>query len=160
VEEPVRRSDRSVSFFIWFSLFLAVGAFFLVLLTSASREYRKVEAKRKEVEKRYARAREKVERLQLEIYALQTDPAAIEREARRSLNYARPGEVSYKREDIPIIPPRSSGGSRGKQLSIFIQRDLKDWQVPLIVFGVIVAALVILRLFRAGDEDMLGGSEG
>jgi cell division protein FtsB len=39
-----------------------------------------------------------------QIKALKTDPAAIEREAREQLHYARPGEVVYV-APVPPAPP-------------------------------------------------------
>jgi len=39
-----------------------------------------------------------------QIHSLQTDPKAIEREAREQLHYARPGEVIYV-SPTPVLPP-------------------------------------------------------
>jgi cell division protein FtsB len=46
--------------------------------------------------------------LQARVKALQTDPKAIEKEAREQLRYARPGEVIYVMPDQPGPKPSAS----------------------------------------------------
>jgi len=151
VAKDVEQLDRGVSFFIWFALFTAAGAFFLAMLTSTSREQEKVLAKRDETARKLARVEASVHELKEEIKAMENDPEAIEREARK-LNYARPGEVSYPRENIPLKKVTASAGPpKKKQLSTFVRKELKDWQVPLTVFVVIIVALLIVRVFAPSE---------
>lgn len=48
------------------------------------------------------------ERLKENVQHLQSDPDAIEHEARERLHYARPGEVIYTLNDKPADPPKVS----------------------------------------------------
>jgi cell division protein FtsB len=75
------------------------GANGVVVYQNKKAEYRKLDAELKSLQAEN-------QRLADHIKALQTDPKAIEKEAREQLRYAKPGEVIY------IAPERSQADPR------------------------------------------------
>ncbi|MBV8053403.1 MAG: septum formation initiator family protein [Acidobacteriaceae bacterium] len=102
----VRRRIATVmiaAFTVWFFVHVMFGANGMVIYRQKKTEYQSL--------------RNQIGGLQLEnqhctqqINALQTDPKAIEKEAREQLHYARPGEMIFV--SPPSLPPRSSTESK------------------------------------------------
>jgi cell division protein FtsB len=82
---------------------LAVWIFFHVVLgANGALAYGNKRTEYKTLEKDVDNLQEQNEQLRKHIEALKGDPAAIEREAREQLHYARPGEIVYV---APAPPP-------------------------------------------------------
>lgn len=87
----------------WLFLHVMFGANGMVIYRSKRAERQKLQAEIDELQKEndvYTQ----------QIKALQTDPKAIEKEAREQLHYTRPGEVVYVAPAAP--PPPASGAAR------------------------------------------------
>ncbi len=67
--------------------------------------YQKKKAEYRAVQKDVEQLQRENEALSGQIKSLKTDPAAIEKEAREQLHYARPGEVVYLTPAPPAAPP-------------------------------------------------------
>ena len=65
-------------------------------------EHKRAEAR--QLDQEIQRLQQDNDHLSQNIHALKTDPAAIEREAREQLHYARPGEVIYTMPQPPAKP--------------------------------------------------------
>ena len=76
------------------------GANGLIVYQQKRVEYRKLDAEIKSLQ-------EENQKLNDHIKGLQTDPKAIEKEAREQLRYAKPGEVIY------VAPERPQSDSKG-----------------------------------------------
>ena len=70
------------------------GANGIVVYQHKKAEYKKLDAELKSLQDENQRISEHID-------ALQTDPKAIEKEAREQLRYARPGEVIYVAPETP-----------------------------------------------------------
>lgn len=82
---------------------LAVWIFFHVVLgANGAVAYGNKRSEYKTLEKNVDQLQAQNEQLRKRIEALKTDPAAIEREAREQLHYAKPGEIVYV---APAPPP-------------------------------------------------------
>ncbi len=82
---------------------LAVWIFFHVVLgANGALAYGNKRSEYKTLEKDVDNLQEQNEQLRKHIEALKVDPAAIEREAREQLHYAKPGEMVYV---APAPPP-------------------------------------------------------
>ena len=151
-EEVSARRRRVVSF-VWLVLFVGVGAFFSVLLTQALKDRQRHEVKRSRVGRTRDATRERVEQLKLEQEAIKTDPACVE-DAAREMNWAKPGEIQYQRENVGL---RKIGSERRLEepslLASLVDSKMDQWQVPLTVFAVIVIALLIVRGFRPREDE-------
>ena len=82
---------------------LAVWLFFHVVLgANGALAYGNKRSEYKTLEKDVDTLQEQNDQLRKHIEALKSDPAAIEREAREQLHYAKPGEIVYV---APAPPP-------------------------------------------------------
>jgi cell division protein FtsB len=77
------------------------GANGILIYQQKRTEYRKLEAELKSLQEENQRIAEHVK-------ALQTDPKAIEKEAREQLRYAKPGEVIYVAPERPQNETRNA----------------------------------------------------
>ncbi len=68
--------------------------------------YEQRRAEDRAAKKRIAELEQENARLQQQVKALQTDPDAIEHEARERLHYARPGEVIWTENEPQGSPPK------------------------------------------------------
>ena len=151
-EEVTARKSRVVSF-VWLVLFVGVGAFFSVLLTQAMKDRQRHEVKRVRVARSYDDKREQLAQLALERDAIKSDPVCVEGVARGSLNYAKPGEVSYRRESVKLRKVRGNEKTdKASPLAALVETKLAHWQVPITVLAVIIIALLIVRGFRPKEE--------
>lgn len=94
----------------WRYGFWVVAAVLLVNALAGERgylEYRRLEARQAEARAQLAARRAENEALQRSIRQLKTDPAAVEREIRAQLGYARRGEVVFTIRDAPPPAPAS-----------------------------------------------------
>jgi cell division protein FtsB len=82
---------------IWLFLHVMFGANGMVV-------YRSKRAERQKLQAEINRLQKDNDLYEQQIRALQSDPQAIEKEAREQLHYARPGEVVYV-EPAPVRPP-------------------------------------------------------
>lgn len=147
------RRSRVVSF-IWLVAFVGAGAFFSVLLTQAVKERQRHEGKRVRVVQMHEQKTDEVEMLRMEREAGMTDPIYIEDVARNSMNYARPGEESYRRENIALRKVQAKeAGANLSPLAALVDTKLAKWQIPLSVLAVIVIALLIIRGFGPGEKE-------
>ncbi|MEW6357407.1 MAG: hypothetical protein AB1696_13845 [Planctomycetota bacterium] len=152
--------NRVISF-IWVVLFVGAGAFFSVLLTEAIKEREREEVKCYRVANTLAATKSRVETLRLERDAIQTDPVCVEGAARLHLNYAKPGEVSYQRENVKLERVRAQQKPNNQSsLAALVEAKLSQWQVPITVLAVIIIALVIVRGFTPKDEMSTAGEGG
>ena len=151
-ESVTERRKRVVSF-VWLVLFVGAGAFFSVLLTQAVKDRQRHEAKHLRVAHRLQEKEAQVGDLRREQEAGMTDPVYVEGLARRELNYAKPGEESYRRENVKLqrSPARDEKPGRSPLLSL-VEGRLAKWQIPLSVLAVVVIALLIIRGFGPEEE--------
>ncbi len=72
--------------------------------------YQKKKAEYHKLQKDVDQIQQQNQTLSEQIKALKTDPAAIEKEAREQLHYARPGEIVYLApgQPVPAPPPNAS----------------------------------------------------
>ena len=93
---------------------LAVWLFFHVALgANGALAYGNKRAEYKNLEKDVSTLQEQNEQLRKHIEALKSDPAAIEREAREQLHYAKPGEMVYVAPAPPPPPmPKNNSAKR------------------------------------------------
>lgn len=156
--EGVTSQRHRIISFIWVVLFVGAGAFFSVLLTQAVKERQRHEEKLARVEKAYQERKDRVEKLKLERDAVTTDPIYVEGVARESLNFAKPGEVTYQRENVKLRRmTQEEKAARASALSTLVEARLAQWQVPITILAVIGVALVIVRCFGSREEG--GGAE-
>jgi len=84
-------------FSVWFFVHVMFGANGMIV-------YRQKKAEYQNLQKEIGGLQQENERYTQDIKSLETDPKAIEKEAREQLHYARPGEVIYV---SPPPPPTS-----------------------------------------------------
>ncbi|NOZ23367.1 MAG: hypothetical protein GXP25_20015 [Planctomycetes bacterium] len=156
--ESVKDQRNRVISFVWVVLFVGAGAFFSVLLTEAIKERQREDGKSRRLENTLSAVRSRVESLKLERDAIQSDPICVEGAARLHLNYSKPGEISYQRENVKL--ERAHKGEKPDDhspLAALIEAKLDQWQVPITVLAVIVIALVIVRGFTPKEEASTAG---
>ena len=85
---------------LWLFLHVMFGANGMVIYRSKRSEYQKLQAEIDKLQKEN-------DQYTQQIKALQTDPKAIEKEAREQLHYTRPGEVVYV-QPVPQKPATRS----------------------------------------------------
>ena len=91
---------------VWLFFHVALGANGAFVYGSKRAEYRNLE-------KEVSTLQEQNEQLQKHIQDLKDDPAAIEREAREQLHYAKPGEMVYVAPAPPPPPmPKNNSAKR------------------------------------------------
>jgi cell division protein FtsB len=90
-------------FSIWFFVHVMFGANGMVV-------YRQKKAEYQNLQQEIGGLQQENERITQQIKSLETDPKAIEKEAREQLHYARPGEVIYV--SPPPLPRPASGESK------------------------------------------------
>jgi len=153
------RRNRVVSF-VWVVLFVGAGAFFSVLLTEAIKDRQREDAKSSRVESTLGWARSRVAGLKLERDGIESDPICVEGAARKHLNYSKPGEISYRRENVKLERIcRHDKPDDQSPLASLVEAKLAQWQVPITVLAVIIIALIIVRGFTPKD-DMSAAGEG
>jgi cell division protein FtsB len=93
---------------------LAVWIFFHVVLgANGALAYGSKRSEYKTLEKDVDQLQEDNDQLRKHIEALKVDPAAIEREAREQLHYAKPGEMVYVAPAPPPPPmPKNNSATR------------------------------------------------
>jgi cell division protein FtsB len=92
---------------------LAVWLFFHVVLgANGALAYGTKRSEYKTLAKDVDQLQEQNEHLRTRIESLKTDPAAIEREAREQLHYARPGEVVYVAPATAPVAPKNHSAKR------------------------------------------------
>ncbi len=82
--------------------------------------------------------------LEKENDGLINDPIQVEREARESLGYIKPGETTYRKYKFSISEPENEGPRQSSILSridSFLFEGPFPWQVPL---GIIAIAMIFL----------------
>jgi len=86
-------------FSVWFFVHVMFGANGMVVYRQKKTEYQNLQ-------KEVSGLQQENERYTQEIKSLETDPKAIEKEAREQLHYARPGEVIYVSPPPPPVAAR------------------------------------------------------
>ncbi len=74
--------------------------------------YQKKKAEYRVLQKDVQQLQQENQALSDQIKALKTDPAAIEKEAREQLHYARPGEIVYLAPTQPNTPPPNASAKK------------------------------------------------
>jgi cell division protein FtsB len=92
-------------FSIWFFVHVMFGANGMVVYRQKKTEYQNLQ-------KEISGLQQENERYTQEIKSLETDPKAIEKEAREQLHYARPGEVIYVSPAPPPVAVRESKSAK------------------------------------------------
>lgn len=89
----------------WLFLHVMFGANGMVVYRTKRTEYQKLQTDIGQLQKENDRYNEQIK-------ALQTDPKAIEKEAREQLHYTRPGEVVYVSPAPPPAKPAQSAARK------------------------------------------------
>jgi len=92
-------------FSVWFFVHVMFGANGMVV-------YRQKKAEYQNLQKEIGGLQQENGRYTQEIKSLETDPKAIEKEAREQLHYARPGEVIYVSPPPPPVAVRESKSAK------------------------------------------------
>ncbi len=133
-------------FLITFCIVVSIVIIFSAFVTQKREERRALEAKQKRLTEKVAYFKKKNSELEKKNDGLVNDPIQVEREARESFGYIKPGETIYRKYKFSISEP---GNEETKQSSILSRIDSFlfggpfPWQVPL---GIISIATIFLLI--------------
>ena len=131
-------------FLITFCIAASIVIIFSVIVTKKREERRTLEAKQKYLAEKIDDLKKGNDKLRLKKEALVNDPIEIEREARESHGYIKPGEVTYKKYNFDIKEPQNEEVEQTSvlnRLNSFLFDGPFPWQVPL---GLILIATIFL----------------
>jgi len=98
-------SDGAAPWVFWFLLGLAFAAFIPCIVLPEWRDYQAARVAEEAVARENARIRTELSRQRQVLEAVRSDPAVMERMARRELAYAKPGEVAAPRLSLEVEEP-------------------------------------------------------
>ncbi len=133
-------------FIITFCIVVAIVIVFSVIITKKRDDRRTLEMRQENLAKRVAYFKKKNSELEKENNGLVNDPIQVEREARESLGYIKPGETTYRKYKFSISEPENGEPKQSSILSkidSFLFEGPFPWQVPL---GIISIATIFLLI--------------
>jgi len=131
-------------FIITFCIVVAIVIVFSVIITNKRDDRRSLEMRQENLAEKVAYFKKKNSKLEKENDGLINDPIQVEREARESLGYIKPGETTYRKYKFSISGPENEGLGQSSILSridSFLFEGPFPWQVPL---GIITIATIFL----------------
>ena len=133
-------------FIITFCIVVAIVIVFSVIITNKRDDRRSLEMRQENLAEKVAYFKKKNSKLEKENDGLINDPIQVEREARESLGYIKPGEATYRKYKFSISGPENEGPGQSSILSridSFLFEGPFPWQVPL---GIITIATIFLLI--------------
>ncbi len=131
-------------FIITFCIVVAIVIVFSVIITKKRDDRRSLEMRQENLAEKVAYFKKKNSELEKENEGLVNDPIQVEREARESLGYIKPGETTYRKYKFSISEPENGKPGQSSILSridSFLFEGPFPWQVPL---GIITIATIFL----------------
>jgi hypothetical protein len=125
---------------------VAIVIVFSVIITKKRDDRRSLEIRQENLAEKVAYFKKKNPELKKENEGLVNDPIQVEREARESLGYIKPGETTYRKYKFSISGPENEEPRQSSILSkidSFLFEGPFPWQVPL---GIIAIATIFLLI--------------
>jgi cell division protein FtsB len=133
-------------FFITFCMVVVVVIVFSSIVTQKRDKRRTLEIRQETLVEKIAFFKKRNYELEKENDALINDPIQIEREARESFGYIKPGETTYRKYKFSISEPENRETKQSsilRKMDSFLFEGPFPWQVPL---GIITIATIFLLI--------------